>query len=681
MAPGRNTRQPQKARSVVHSSRVLRSGNRPVVEDVPQNDDYRAVVGRAPAVTTRRHPITGRVGRRTSNAAVQSRELPFLSHWASPFSRGVQLMFPSPPIHRDPRSSRRGVLEVERRDNLPRMATGERRFPQRSNRAAVLDRINVSVNGTRARRVPNNRTIGDVGAIGTPIGGAVMRRRPNAHLATLRYAHIMNAMPGRAHLARFFGPFNSDENSPLPRLLGRPVVIERRTQRRNIGYGPNQVTSRLDTIFSGGDMLEIHDLLARNGSPEVGFFDLLRRVIHEEEVRLDYPPNQLFNPNADPFETPDPLTKRLGNSGGQCTICYEDDCADAVYCMHCYQQIGCFGCLIKWVQTNSVEVEPGVRYVSNRDHLSCPLCRHLWETARPEVFRNTEKTPSPRSIPEVNTNIARDNYLMTPTSGGESHCFSPNRVSPIQYFHENDNLINDSIKNDCNIIYSMLYDVPFRKWSDDAFNLADIDVDCDTWQRKMAQCRTDIIKEFELDESLRIYISHLRDCITKNSHLKTAKIAGFELKKYTETHRLLNKARNLWIQQLLFNISKISEEEFERFAQKALTFEFEGIDKVSLRDFIALVRREYMIVKRLNTLAPSGINKIRLKSEGGTSTTFLAADLTSLDEGPERFNFTLQYPMLSEKPSTSTKPTPEKPKKLNIFRRIVNTLCCFKKTK
>uniref|UniRef100_A0AC35TVT8 RING-type domain-containing protein n=1 Tax=Rhabditophanes sp. KR3021 TaxID=114890 RepID=A0AC35TVT8_9BILA len=379
-------------------------GNRPVVEDVPANDDNRAVVGRRPVFATRGRPITGTVERRTNNAEDQSRESPFLPHRPSSFFRRV--MIPFPHSHRDPRSSRTGVLEVERRGSLSRMATRERRFPQRSNRTAVLDRINVSVNGTRSsRRVPNTRSVGDVGMIETPIsarirtpiGGGVMTIRPYAHLTTASSANRLNSILPRALVGRLFSTLNSGVAFPLPphpRLLARPVAIERRTQRRNIGDDPNEVINRLDTNFSGEDLFEIPHFLLDGEASQVEFFDFLRRVISEEdeeEERLVFPPNQLFNPNVDPFEIPDPLTKTLGNSGEACTICYDDDVADAVYCMHCYQQVGCFGCLIRWVQTNSVEVEPGVRYVSNRDHLSCPLCRHLWETARPEVFRNTER--------------------------------------------------------------------------------------------------------------------------------------------------------------------------------------------------------------------------------------------------------------------------------------------------
>uniref|UniRef100_A0AC35U4C7 Ovule protein n=1 Tax=Rhabditophanes sp. KR3021 TaxID=114890 RepID=A0AC35U4C7_9BILA len=71
-----------------------------------------------------------------------------------------------------------------------------------------LDRMNVSVNGTRARRVQNNKTVGDVGAIGapittrTPIGRAVMRRRPDADSARVPYICRMNAMSAGLSVGR-----------------------------------------------------------------------------------------------------------------------------------------------------------------------------------------------------------------------------------------------------------------------------------------------------------------------------------------------------------------------------------------------------------------------------------------------------------------------------------------------
>uniref|UniRef100_A0AC35TWP7 RING-type domain-containing protein n=1 Tax=Rhabditophanes sp. KR3021 TaxID=114890 RepID=A0AC35TWP7_9BILA len=378
MAPGRKTRQQRKARGdqgVANSSRVLRSGNRPVVGDVPEDDDIRAVVGRAPVVTRRRHSVTGRVDRRTINAAEQSSELPFLPRRSFPFLRRIHIRSPSPPSHRDSRSSRRGVLQVETR------------FPQRSNRAAVLDRINVSVNGTRPRRVSNARTIGMLEApitTPTPIGGAVIPARPYPHPATLPYPPTMNEVSAEPPVGRLTSPSNSDMASPLPTSLDRPVIIATTTTRRDLGDRADQIHT-----FHGGFMFEIPDF-SNNELTQEEFFDMLTRAARAHQGgRLVVPPNQIFNSNADPFDMPEPLAKRLGNSGEACTICHEDDVAD-VKSLISLLITGCLGCLIGWVQANSVDVESGVRYVPNRDHLTCPLCRHPWETARPEVFRYTE---------------------------------------------------------------------------------------------------------------------------------------------------------------------------------------------------------------------------------------------------------------------------------------------------
>uniref|UniRef100_A0A0N5A5J9 Calponin-homology (CH) domain-containing protein n=1 Tax=Parastrongyloides trichosuri TaxID=131310 RepID=A0A0N5A5J9_PARTI len=166
---------------------------------------------------------------------------------------------------------------------------------------------------------------------------------------------------------------------------------------------------------------------------------------------------------------------------------------------------------------------------------------------------------------------------------------------------DNVKVIEDAITNDMKVISTILYEGGFRKWSGDENELKGIDVTSEDWRRKMVQCKTDIIKEFEKDQKEKIYLEYLKSFINRHSGFEICRRVEPELEKFYELQELVNRARNMWIQQLLFNIAKISKEEFEKFSLKALTFDYVGIDKESLTNCISLIRRDFSIADRLNS--------------------------------------------------------------------------------
>uniref|UniRef100_A0AC35TJD3 RING-type domain-containing protein n=1 Tax=Rhabditophanes sp. KR3021 TaxID=114890 RepID=A0AC35TJD3_9BILA len=352
----------------------------------------------------------------TRNAGQSGDSVPTFSTWSAPPARHN---FPSlqtgirgrPSVQRGSRLPPRSPSIAIIGDPTPR----ERRYPQRSNHRAVLDRINVSLHGTRNGGVARTRISAN---LRTTVPPRSLRR--TAQMTTGRAAPRLNASRSRAELRRiaafqrasnainedrqylamrnrisFLRDFSTPPSDVSSSDTSHSAAISFRRFRNIIGAGARR--SDLNNLYGIQDLIhtdnnDIFDdfLERRDRGGEVVDFplgDFLRRAMHEEEG--GYPPNRIFHTDVVPFETPEPLPKPLGNIGGQCLICFEDDVQDAVYCMHCYQQVGCFSCLLKWVQTNSIVVNVGVHYVPNPDHLTCPLCRHAWDTARPEVFRNT----------------------------------------------------------------------------------------------------------------------------------------------------------------------------------------------------------------------------------------------------------------------------------------------------
>uniref|UniRef100_A0A0N5C7R0 Uncharacterized protein n=1 Tax=Strongyloides papillosus TaxID=174720 RepID=A0A0N5C7R0_STREA len=174
--------------------------------------------------------------------------------------------------------------------------------------------------------------------------------------------------------------------------------------------------------------------------------------------------------------------------------------------------------------------------------------------------------------------------------------------------NDSNNVVIDAINNDIKVISSLLYEGGFRRWSLDGFDLSNIDINSEIWKRKMTQCRTDVINEFEKDQRETIYLLHFRQFVKRYSQLDNAQKAMCELEKFEELHSLVNRARNMWMQQLLFNIAKISKAEFEKFTEKALNFDFIGIDRQSLMNCISLIERDYNVVDRLNTSPPEDVN-------------------------------------------------------------------------
>uniref|UniRef100_A0A0K0G0P2 Uncharacterized protein n=1 Tax=Strongyloides venezuelensis TaxID=75913 RepID=A0A0K0G0P2_STRVS len=170
--------------------------------------------------------------------------------------------------------------------------------------------------------------------------------------------------------------------------------------------------------------------------------------------------------------------------------------------------------------------------------------------------------------------------------------------------NDSNNVVVDAINNDIKVISSLLYEGGYRRWSLDGFDLSNIDINSEIWKRKMTQCRTDVINEFEKDQRETIYLLHFKQFIKRYSQLDNAQKAMSELEKFEELHSLVNRARNMWLQQLLFNIAKISKVEFEKFTEKALNFDFIGIDRQSLMNCISLIERDYNVVDRLNTSPP-----------------------------------------------------------------------------
>lgn len=267
---------------------------------------------------------------------------------------------------------------------------------------------------------------------------------------------------------------------------------------------------------------------------------------------------------------------------------------------------------------------------------SCDLERPMLPCRETESFITTDTSTEAEeqstdsrnivSIPISNNSLSvtlqnKSNlYNLTENSNNHSYLAT-------QKIHHNDNktVVIDAINNDIKVISSLLYEGGFRRWSLDDFKLSNMDVSSEVWNRKMIQCRTDMIKEFEKDQMEAIYLVQFRQFITHHSYLESAQKAMSELEKFDELHSLVNRARNMWMQQLLFNIAKVSQIEFEKFAQKVLNFDFIGIDKQSLINCISLIRRDFNVVDKLNTLP----------SEDMKNTTFLRHSLYSPVKGHE----------------------------------------------
>ncbi|CEF67523.1 Hypothetical protein SRAE_2000218500 [Strongyloides ratti] len=254
-----------------------------------------------------------------------------------------------------------------------------------------------------------------------------------------------------------------------------------------------------------------------------------------------------------------------------------------------------------------------------------------------------------------------------------------------QKVHCNDNstVVIDAINNDIRVISSLLYEGGFRKWSLDEFDLSNMDVSSEIWKRKMIQCRTDIIKEFEKDQMETIYLVQFRQFIQRHSHLENARKAMSELEKFDELHCLVNRARNMWMQQLLFNIAKISKIEFERFAEKTLKFDFNGIDKQSLIDCISLIKRDFNVVDKLNTLPSEDIkNTSFLKHQIDTSLEQLNKETTrnGLENCIDKNNTNIKHPIDELKKNGNsvvpfedkTSPKEKKPRRfMGMLQRII----------